>query len=152
MIYEGQIVGIHSKDNDLTVNALKGKQLTNFRAAGKDDAIEGLVPFDQATRSSRRSSSSTMTSWSRSRRSADPPAQEGTATRSDRKKRVARRPESTRATAIDDVTPTAPGRPATDGRTGSDAADLAALATTASATRAAHHCLAWKPARRPAGR
>jgi GTP-binding protein len=42
-IYEGQIVGIHSKDNDLTVNALRAKQLTNFRAAGKDDD-EGLIP------------------------------------------------------------------------------------------------------------
>ncbi len=42
-IYEGQIVGIHAKDNDLTVNALRGKQLTNFRASGKDDD-EGLVP------------------------------------------------------------------------------------------------------------
>ena len=42
-IYEGQILGIHSKDNDLTVNALRGKQLTNFRASGKDDD-EGLVP------------------------------------------------------------------------------------------------------------
>jgi GTP-binding protein len=38
-IYEGQIVGIHSKDNDLTVNALRAKQLTNFRAAGKDDNL-----------------------------------------------------------------------------------------------------------------
>jgi GTP-binding protein len=38
-IYEGQIVGIHAKDNDLTVNALRAKQLTNFRAAGKDDAL-----------------------------------------------------------------------------------------------------------------
>ncbi len=42
-IYEGQLVGIHSKDNDLTVNALKAKQLTNFRASGKDDAL-ALVP------------------------------------------------------------------------------------------------------------
>ena len=42
-IYEGQVVGIHSKDNDLTVNALRGKQLTNFRASGKDDD-EGLIP------------------------------------------------------------------------------------------------------------
>ena len=42
-IYEGQIVGIHSKDNDLTVNALRGKQLTNFRASGKDQD-EGLIP------------------------------------------------------------------------------------------------------------
>ncbi|HET7268479.1 MAG TPA: translational GTPase TypA [Oleiagrimonas sp.] len=42
-IYEGQLVGIHSKDNDLTVNALRGKQLTNVRASGKDDALN-LVP------------------------------------------------------------------------------------------------------------
>jgi len=38
-IYEGQVVGIHAKDNDLTVNALRGKQLTNFRASGKDDNL-----------------------------------------------------------------------------------------------------------------
>lgn len=37
-VYEGQIVGIHSRANDLTVNPLKGKQLTNIRAAGTDDA------------------------------------------------------------------------------------------------------------------
>ncbi len=37
-VYEGQIVGIHSRANDLTVNALKGKQLTNVRASGTDDA------------------------------------------------------------------------------------------------------------------
>ncbi len=36
-IYEGQIVGEHSKDNDITVNLTKQKQLTNFRAVGKDD-------------------------------------------------------------------------------------------------------------------
>jgi GTP-binding protein len=42
-IYEGQVLGIHAKDNDLTVNALRAKQLTNFRAAGKDDD-EGLIP------------------------------------------------------------------------------------------------------------
>ena len=42
-IYEGQVIGIHSKDNDLTVNALRGKQLTNCRATGKDDD-EGLGP------------------------------------------------------------------------------------------------------------
>tara|TARA_Y100001935_G_scaffold248411_1_gene245563 strand:- start:7143 stop:8951 length:1809 start_codon:yes stop_codon:yes gene_type:complete len=39
MVYEGQIVGIHSRSNDLVVNPLKGKQLTNVRASGKDDAI-----------------------------------------------------------------------------------------------------------------
>jgi GTP-binding protein len=38
-VYEGQLIGIHSKDNDLTVNALRAKQLTNFRAAGKDDNL-----------------------------------------------------------------------------------------------------------------
>ncbi|MDO5506109.1 MAG: translational GTPase TypA [Pseudoxanthomonas suwonensis] len=42
-IYEGQLVGIHAKDNDLTVNALRAKQLTNFRASGKDDAL-ALTP------------------------------------------------------------------------------------------------------------
>jgi len=42
-VYEGQIVGIHSKDNDLTVNVIKAKPLTNIRAAGKDDAIK-LTP------------------------------------------------------------------------------------------------------------
>ncbi len=39
-VYEGQLVGIHSKDNDLTVNAIKPKPLTNMRASGKDDAIQ----------------------------------------------------------------------------------------------------------------
>lgn len=39
-VYEGQLVGIHSKDNDLTVNAIKTKPLTNMRASGKDDAIQ----------------------------------------------------------------------------------------------------------------
>ena len=47
-VYEGQVVGIHSRDNDLTVNPLKGKQLTNVRASGKDDAI-ALVPPVQHT-------------------------------------------------------------------------------------------------------
>ncbi len=42
-VYEGQIVGIHSRENDLVVNPLKGKQLTNIRASGKDDAI-ALTP------------------------------------------------------------------------------------------------------------
>ncbi|MDO6764884.1 translational GTPase TypA [Agarivorans sp. 1_MG-2023] len=37
-VYEGQIVGIHSRDNDLTVNCLKGKQLTNVRSSGTDEA------------------------------------------------------------------------------------------------------------------
>ncbi|MGQ0501350.1 MAG: translational GTPase TypA [Panacagrimonas sp.] len=42
-IYEGQIVGIHSRDNDLVVNALKGKKLTNMRASGSDENVL-LVP------------------------------------------------------------------------------------------------------------
>jgi len=44
-IYEGMLVGIHAKDNDLTVNALREKQLTNIRAAGKDDAISLTPPI-----------------------------------------------------------------------------------------------------------
>ncbi len=38
MVYEGQVVGEHCKENDITVNVTKAKQLTNIRAAGKDDA------------------------------------------------------------------------------------------------------------------
>jgi GTP-binding protein len=38
-VYEGMVIGIHSRDNDLVVNPIKTKQLTNIRAAGKDDAI-----------------------------------------------------------------------------------------------------------------
>ncbi|MFT4197251.1 MAG: translational GTPase TypA [Pseudoxanthomonas sp.] len=44
-VYEGQLVGIHAKDNDLTVNALRAKQLTNIRAAGKDDGIQLTPPI-----------------------------------------------------------------------------------------------------------
>ncbi len=42
-VYEGMIIGIHSRQNDLVVNPLKGKQLTNVRASGTDEAIK-LVP------------------------------------------------------------------------------------------------------------
>ena len=38
-VYEGQVIGIHSRDNDLTVNPLKAKQLTNIRAAGSDENL-----------------------------------------------------------------------------------------------------------------
>jgi GTP-binding protein len=38
-LYEGMVIGIHSRDNDLVVNPIKTKKLTNIRAAGKDDAI-----------------------------------------------------------------------------------------------------------------
>ena len=44
-VYEGMVVGIHNRDNDLTVNALKGKQLTNVRASGKDDALNLSPPI-----------------------------------------------------------------------------------------------------------
>jgi len=47
-VYEGMIVGIHSRDNDLVVNPIKTKQLTNIRAAGKDEAID-LTPPIQLT-------------------------------------------------------------------------------------------------------
>ncbi len=43
-IYEGMIIGENSKDNDLEVNPLKGKQLTNIRASGKDDAVKLTPP------------------------------------------------------------------------------------------------------------
>jgi len=38
-VYEGQVIGIHSRDNDLTVNPLKSKKLTNIRASGSDEAL-----------------------------------------------------------------------------------------------------------------
>ncbi|HVP32567.1 MAG TPA: EF-Tu/IF-2/RF-3 family GTPase, partial [Steroidobacteraceae bacterium] len=47
-VYEGQIIGIHSRDNDLVVNPIRTKKLTNIRAAGKDDAIL-LTPPIQLT-------------------------------------------------------------------------------------------------------
>src|SRR5579872_4754699 len=47
-LYEGVIIGIHSRDNDLVVNPIKTKKLTNIRAAGKDDAIL-LTPPIQLT-------------------------------------------------------------------------------------------------------
>ncbi len=43
-VYEGQIIGIHSRSNDLTVNCLQGKKLTNMRASGKDEAISLTTP------------------------------------------------------------------------------------------------------------
>jgi GTP-binding protein len=47
-LYEGIIIGIHSRDNDLVVNPIKGKQLTNIRASGTDEAVR-LVPPIQIT-------------------------------------------------------------------------------------------------------
>jgi GTP-binding protein len=47
-VYEGMVIGIHSRDNDLIVNPIKGKKLTNVRAAGKDEAVT-LTPPIQLT-------------------------------------------------------------------------------------------------------
>nr|WP_321455294.1 translational GTPase TypA [uncultured Cohaesibacter sp.] len=44
-VYEGMIVGEHTRGNDLDINVLKGKQLTNIRSAGKDDAIKLTTPL-----------------------------------------------------------------------------------------------------------
>jgi GTP-binding protein len=44
-VYPGMIIGIHSRDNDLEVNVLKGKKLTNVRAAGKDEAVKLTPPI-----------------------------------------------------------------------------------------------------------
>lgn len=48
LLYEGMIIGIHSRDNDLIVNPIKGKQLTNIRASGSDEAVR-LTPPIQIT-------------------------------------------------------------------------------------------------------
>jgi GTP-binding protein len=47
-LYEGMVIGIHSRDNDLVVNPIKGKQLTNVRASGTDEAVR-LVPAIELT-------------------------------------------------------------------------------------------------------
>ena len=44
-VYEGMIIGEHSRDNDLEVNPLKGKQLTNVRASGTDEAVRLTTPI-----------------------------------------------------------------------------------------------------------
>ncbi|NVJ49254.1 MAG: translational GTPase TypA [Gammaproteobacteria bacterium] len=44
-VYEGMVIGIHSRDNDLTVNPLKGKQLTNVRASGTDENLVLTPPI-----------------------------------------------------------------------------------------------------------
>ena len=46
-VYEGMIIGIHSRSNDLVVNPLKSKQLTNVRASGSDEAISLVPPIKQ---------------------------------------------------------------------------------------------------------
>ena len=47
-LYEGMVIGIHSRENDLIVNPIKGKQLTNVRSSGTDEAVR-LVPAVQIT-------------------------------------------------------------------------------------------------------
>ena len=47
-VYEGMIIGIHTRSNDLVVNVLKGKQLTNVRASGTDEAIALTPPIKQS--------------------------------------------------------------------------------------------------------
>jgi GTP-binding protein len=44
-LYEGMVIGIHSRDNDLVVNPIKGKQLTNVRASGTDEAVTLTPPI-----------------------------------------------------------------------------------------------------------
>ena len=44
-VYEGQVIGIHSRSNDLAVNPVKGKQLTNVRASGTDEALTLSPPI-----------------------------------------------------------------------------------------------------------
>ncbi|RYZ60650.1 MAG: translational GTPase TypA, partial [Proteobacteria bacterium] len=45
-VYEGMVIGIHSRENDLVVNPIKSKKLTNVRASGKDDAIVLVPPIE----------------------------------------------------------------------------------------------------------
>ncbi|ABP34439.1 translational GTPase TypA [Polynucleobacter asymbioticus] len=45
-VYEGMVIGIHSRDNDLVVNPIKGKQLTNVRSSGTDEAVRLVTPID----------------------------------------------------------------------------------------------------------
>ncbi|PHS37079.1 MAG: translational GTPase TypA [Robiginitomaculum sp.] len=45
-VYEGMVIGIHSRDNDLVVNPIKGKQLTNVRASGTDEAVVLTTPIE----------------------------------------------------------------------------------------------------------
>ena len=44
-VYEGMIIGEHTRDNDLVVNVVEGKKLTNVRASGKDEALTLVTPM-----------------------------------------------------------------------------------------------------------
>ena len=47
-VYEGMIIGIHSRENDIVVNPIKGKQLTNIRASGTDEAVRLVPPIQMS--------------------------------------------------------------------------------------------------------
>ena len=47
-VYEGMVIGIHSRDNDLVVNPIKGKQLTNVRSSGTDEAVRLVPPIQMS--------------------------------------------------------------------------------------------------------
>jgi GTP-binding protein len=47
-LYEGIIIGVHSRENDLVVNPIKGKQLTNVRASGTDEAVRLVPPIEMS--------------------------------------------------------------------------------------------------------
>ena len=44
-LYKGMVIGVHTRDNDLVVNPIKGKQLTNIRASGTDEAVTLIPPI-----------------------------------------------------------------------------------------------------------
>ena len=62
-VYQGMVIGEHSRDNDLEVNSLRGKKLTNVRANGSDDAV--ALPHTFSFLWKRLSLISTTTSWLR---------------------------------------------------------------------------------------
>ncbi len=64
-VYAGMIIGQHTRENDLEVNVLKGKKLTNVRAAGKDEAVRLTTPIRMTLKS--RWPISKPTNWSKSR-------------------------------------------------------------------------------------
>jgi GTP-binding protein len=47
-VYEGMVIGIHSRDNDLVVNPIKEKKLTNVRSSGKDEHIDLVPPIQMS--------------------------------------------------------------------------------------------------------
>lgn len=53
-LYEGMIIGEHARENDIVVNPIRGKQLTNIRASGTDEAIRLVPPVKLTLESARR--------------------------------------------------------------------------------------------------